>query len=127
MPGTRIEFVAAPRPAGPQPRDGLQREPQREDIMAKKILFVGAGAVGSYIGSFLSRAGHDVTIVDPWAEHVEAIKARGIAVTGPHDPFTARPKAMHIHEAARLPADFDIAFVTMKSYDTAWATQLAIR
>ena len=93
----------------------------------KKILFVGAGAVGSYIGSFLSRAGHDVTIVDPWAEHVEAIKARGIAVTGPHDPFTARPKAMHMHEAARLPADFDIAFVTMKSYDTAWATQLAIR
>jgi len=31
--------------------------------MAKKILFVGAGAIGSYIGAFLSRAGHDVTIV----------------------------------------------------------------
>jgi len=93
----------------------------------KKILFVGAGAVGSYIGAFLSRAGHDVTFVDPWAEQVEAIKTRGIAVTGPHDPFTARPKAVHLHEAARLPADFEIAIVAMKSYDTAWAAQLAVR
>jgi 2-dehydropantoate 2-reductase len=93
----------------------------------KKLLFVGAGAVGSYIGAFLSRAGHDVTFVDPWAEQVEAINSRGIAVTGPHDPFTARPRAVHLHEAARLPADFDLAIVTMKSYDTAWATQLAVR
>jgi len=92
-----------------------------------KILFVGAGAVGSYIGSCLSRAGHDVTLVDPWADHVDAINARGIAVTGPHEPFTARPKAVHLHEAAKLPADFEMAIVTMKSYDTAWAVQLAVR
>ena len=92
-----------------------------------KLLFVGAGAVGSYIGAFLSRAGHDLTFVDPWAEQVDAINARGIAVTGPHDPFTARPVAVHLHEAARLPADFDVAVVTMKSYDTAWAAQLAVR
>ena len=57
--------------------------------MAKKLLFVGAGAIGSYLGSFLSRAGHDVTIVDPWAEQVDTINAHGIKVTGPHDPFTA--------------------------------------
>ena len=31
----------------------------------KKLLFVGAGAVGSYLGAFLSRAGHDVMFVDP--------------------------------------------------------------
>lgn len=95
--------------------------------MNNKVLIVGAGAVGSYIGAFLARAGHDVTFIDPWAEQVEAINARGIAVTGPHEPFTARPKAVHLHEAARLPADFDIVFVSMKSYDTAWAAQLAVR
>ena len=55
--------------------------------MSKKILFVGAGAIGSYLGAFLSRAGHDVTLVDPWAEQVETIRQRGIAVTGPHEPF----------------------------------------
>jgi len=95
--------------------------------MAKKILFVGAGAIGSYIGSFLSRAGHDVTMVDPWAEQVETIRKKGISVTGPHDPFEAHPKAFHLNESQRLPRDFDIAFVAMKVYDTAWAAQLALR
>jgi 2-dehydropantoate 2-reductase len=95
--------------------------------MASKLLFVGAGAIGSYLGAFLSRAGHDVTLIDPWAEQVETIRQRGISVTGPHDPFSARPAAVHLHEAARLPRDFDIAFVAMKVYDTAWATQLALR
>ena len=50
--------------------------------MAKKILFVGAGAIGSYIGSFLSRAGHDVTLVDPWAEQVETIRKKGLSLDG---------------------------------------------
>jgi 2-dehydropantoate 2-reductase len=95
--------------------------------MSKKLLFVGAGAIGSYLGAFLTRAGHDVTIVDPWAEQVDTINKSGIKVTGPHDPFEARPKAVHLNDAARLPRDFDIAFVAMKVYDTAWATQLAVR
>jgi 2-dehydropantoate 2-reductase len=95
--------------------------------MPKRLLFVGAGAIGSYLGGFLSRAGHDVTLVDPWAEQVEAVRARGIAVSGPHDPFEARPTAVHLHEAAKLPRDFDIVFVAMKVYDTAWAAQLALR
>ena len=95
--------------------------------MGKKLLFIGAGAIGSYIGSFLSRAGHDVTLVDPWAEQVDTINARGISVTGPHDPFVAHPKAVHLNDAAKLPRDFDVAFVAMKAYDTAWATQLALR
>jgi 2-dehydropantoate 2-reductase len=95
--------------------------------MTRKILFVGAGAIGSYLGAFLSRAGHDVTLVDPWAEQVETIRQKGISVTGPHDPFEARPTAVHLHESQRLPRDFDVAFVAMKVYDTAWATQLAVR
>ncbi len=88
--------------------------------MSPRILFIGAGAIGSYLGAFLSRSGHDVTLVDPWHEQVEAIRARGISVTGPHEPFEARPTALHVHEAQRLAADFDVAFVAMKAYDTAW-------
>src|SRR5262245_57141185 len=95
-------------------------------MTSKSLLFVGAGAVGSYIGAFLSRAGHDVTFIDPWPEQVEAIRTRGISVTGPHDPFTAKAVALHIHEAQQLDAPFDIAFIAMKSYDTAWATHLAL-
>ena len=68
-----------------------------------------------------------MTLVDPWAEQVETIRQRGISVTGPHEPFAARPAAVHLNEAARLPRDYDVAFVAMKVYDTAWAAQLALR
>jgi 2-dehydropantoate 2-reductase len=95
--------------------------------VSKKILFVGAGAIGSYLGAFLSRAGHAVTLVDAWAEQVDTINRKGISVTGPHDPFEARPTAVHLHEAQRMPRDFDVAFIAMKVYDTEWATQLALR
>jgi 2-dehydropantoate 2-reductase len=95
--------------------------------MTKRLVFVGAGAIGSYLGGHLARSGHDVTLIDPWAEQVEAIRRDGLAVSGPHEPFIARPAAVHLHEAARLPRDFDFAFVATKAYDTAWATQLAAR
>lgn len=92
-----------------------------------RLLFLGAGAIGSYLGAFLARAGHDVTLIDTWPEQVEAIRARGIAASGPHEPFLARPTALHLHEAQRLGPEFDIAFIAMKAYDTAWATRLALR
>jgi 2-dehydropantoate 2-reductase len=95
--------------------------------MSGTILFVGAGAIGSYLGAFLARAGHEVTLVDGWAEQVDAIRRDGIAVSGPHEPFVARPGAVHVHEAQRLPRDFALAFVAVKAYDTAWAAQLAVR
>jgi 2-dehydropantoate 2-reductase len=95
--------------------------------VAKRVVFVGAGAIGSYLGGHLARAGHDVTLIDPWAEQVETIRRNGLYVEGPHEPFVARPTAVHLHEAARLPRDFELAFVAMKAYDTAWAAQLALR
>jgi 2-dehydropantoate 2-reductase len=94
--------------------------------MSPRILFIGGGAIGSYLGAFLSRSGHDVTIVDTWPEQVEAIRACGLSVSGPHEPFEARPAALHVHEAQRLAADFDVAVVAMKAYDTAWATHMAL-
>src|SRR5262245_47792323 len=93
----------------------------------KRLVFVGAGAIGSYLGGHLARAGHDVTLIDAWAEQVETIRRDGLAVSGPHEPFVVRPAVAHLHEAARLPRDFDLAFVAMKAYDTAWAAQLALR
>jgi len=95
--------------------------------VGKKILFIGAGAIGSYLGAFLSRADHDVTLVDTWPEQVEVIRKHGLTVTGPHEPFQAHPTAVHLNDAARLDTDYDIAFVAMKAYDTEWAAQLAVR
>ncbi len=95
--------------------------------MTRRVLFVGAGAIGSYLGAFLARAGHAVTLVDPWAEQIEAVRLGGLRVTGPHPPFEARPTAVHLNDAARLPRDFDLAVVAVKAYDTRWAAQLAVR
>jgi 2-dehydropantoate 2-reductase len=40
------------------------------------------------MGAFLSRAGHDVTLVDNVSEHVAAINRSGLTVTGPIQEFT---------------------------------------
>jgi 2-dehydropantoate 2-reductase len=42
--------------------------------LGDKIAVMGAGALGSYVEAFLSREGQDVTFIDMWPEHVEAIR-----------------------------------------------------
>ena len=48
--------------------------------MGDRIGIMGAGALGSYVGAFLSREGEDVTGVDMWPEHVEKMRADGLHV-----------------------------------------------
>ncbi|HEX3884527.1 MAG TPA: 2-dehydropantoate 2-reductase [Stellaceae bacterium] len=96
--------------------------------MGKRIVFVGAGAVGAYTGAHMAKAGEDVTYIDFWPENVEAINRDGIRVThhqGP-DPFNVKVRAMHLTEAQNLAKEkpVDIAFVCVKSYDTEWAARL---
>jgi 2-dehydropantoate 2-reductase len=96
--------------------------------MGKRIVIVGAGAVGGYCGAHMARAGEDVTFIDPWPAHVEHMRAHGLHIshaTGA-DEFTVPVKALHVTDVQRLSkeAPVDIAFVSMKSYDTAWATML---
>ena len=45
-----------------------------------KILFAGAGALGSRFGYVLFKNGEDVTFVDLWKEHVENITNNGLRV-----------------------------------------------
>lgn len=95
--------------------------------MGKRIAVVGAGAVGGYVGAHLARLGQDVTLIDPWPEHIEAIRARGLELDGvsEEDRVTVREaKTMHLTEAQGLAKQkpIDIAFVSVKSYDTEWAT-----
>ncbi len=47
-----------------------------------RITVVGAGAIGGTTGAYLSAAGHEVLLVDNVREHVEAINAHGLRVTG---------------------------------------------
>jgi 2-dehydropantoate 2-reductase len=93
-----------------------------------RIAIIGAGAVGSYVGGYLARDGHDLVLIDPWPAHVEAMNAGGLALEGMSEAecFTAAVRAMHLTDVQSLARSgpLDIAFVCMKSYDTAWATHL---
>jgi len=96
--------------------------------MKKRIAFVGAGALGGYVGGWFAQHGLDVTLIDPWPEHVETIRARGLALDGvtPEEKITVRNlKTLHLTELQSLAGrPFDLAMVAMKSYDTAWAAML---
>lgn len=58
-----------------------------------RVLIWGAGAIGGVVGAYLVRAGHDVTFVDIAADHVAAINAQGLRITGPVDQFTVQAPA----------------------------------
>jgi 2-dehydropantoate 2-reductase len=94
----------------------------------KKIAFVGAGAVGGYAGAHMVKAGQDVTVIDPWPAHVEHMRKHGLRVTHAmtEPEFTVPVRALHVTDAQQLAKEkpVDIAFVCMKSYDTAWAAML---
>jgi 2-dehydropantoate 2-reductase len=47
-----------------------------------RIAIVGAGAMGSVYAGLLGDAGNDVWAIDPWAEHVAAIREHGLRVEG---------------------------------------------
>ena len=43
-----------------------------------KICILGSGALGSTIGGVLTEAGLEVHLIDPWAEHVNAMNRHGL-------------------------------------------------
>lgn len=47
-----------------------------------KIYVIGSGAMGSLYGGLLHRAGIDVTLVDIWREHVQAINRNRLHLDG---------------------------------------------
>jgi 2-dehydropantoate 2-reductase len=96
--------------------------------MTKRIAIVGAGAVGGYAGAHMTAAGHDVTLIDPWPEHVDFMQANGLEIFGmtPQERLSVKVNALHVTEVQSLAKQrpIDVAFVAVKSYDTVWATTL---
>lgn len=46
------------------------------------VVVVGAGAMGGLFGGLLAEGGLAVTLVDTWAEHIQAINDRGLRIVG---------------------------------------------
>ncbi len=95
--------------------------------MSDKIAIMGAGALGCYVGAFITREGEDVTFIDMWPEHVETMRKQGLRASGSQGDFTVPVNAMHLTDAQGINEQFDYAFVSVKSYDTEWATHFIKR
>ena len=89
-----------------------------------RIAFIGTGAQGSSIAADFALAGHDVTSIDQWPAHIEAIRAKGITVNFPTRQITVQVPALHLCEVAEVKQPFDLIFMVVKAYDTTWASHL---
>ncbi len=85
-----------------------------------RCLVWGAGAIGGTLGAYLARAGHDVTLVDTVAEHVDAINRDGLRISGPIETFTARAPA---HTPATLRGRWNTIILATKAQHTAAAAR----
>ena len=75
-----------------------------------KIAVVGCGAVGSYYGAMLSRAGEDVHFL--LRSDYEVVRRQGVSIRSPKGDFNARPRA------ARTPTEIgvcDLVLIALKT------------
>jgi len=88
-----------------------------------KICVIGAGAMGGAYGGLLARAGHDVTFVDAWAEHVAAVNAGGLQLEGVAGEHRIRLRAF-----TSVPGglDADLAMIWTDSNSTRDAAASAV-
>lgn len=93
-------------------------------MAGKRIAVVGTGANGAAIGADLIRAGLDVTFIEQWPAHVEAMRANGIRVEMPDETQTTPVRVFHVCEVATLREQFDVVLIVVKAYDTRWACEL---
>jgi 2-dehydropantoate 2-reductase len=86
-----------------------------------KIVIAGSGAMGCRFGGALFAAGHEVLLLDGWAEHVEAINRAGLRVT---DETGTRvlPVPAALFPAAHVA---DLVIVFAKATGTAAAAEAA--
>lgn len=85
-----------------------------------KIYFLGAGALGSAIGGTLAAAGLDVTLIDQYAAHVDAINHHGLRM---RDGEAERVVPVKAALSAEGLAPADLVVVLVKSYHTRAAIQ----
>jgi len=87
-----------------------------------KIYFLGAGALGCAIGGTLAAAGSDVTLIDPFQAHVDAINRDGLRMKVGESERVIRVRAAL--DSTKLEAP-DLLIVLVKSFHTRAAIEAA--
>ena len=79
-----------------------------------KVMVMGAGGVGGYLGALLARAGHRVTVLARGA-HLDALQQDGLRIESTvENAFTVPVRALPAPEAGQLT---DLVMVAVKAYD----------
>jgi 2-dehydropantoate 2-reductase len=89
-----------------------------------KALVMGSGAIGGTVAGYLARDGRDVSVVDPWFNHINAIKESGLWIRSTTEEFVVQLPAYQMDELERL-GRYEVIVLGTKSYDTTWMTRLA--
>jgi 2-dehydropantoate 2-reductase len=79
-----------------------------------KITIVGAGAIGGISGAYLTKAGRDVTMVEPYREHLERIR-KGVRIDGVRGEMTVPLNAVSPDE---LKGPLGVVLLAVKSTKT---------
>ncbi len=93
-------------------------------MTAQRIAVLGAGANGAGVGADLTAAGADVTLIEQWPAHVEAMRERGLTIHTADGDLHVEPRTLHLCEVATIKQPFDVVLMLMKAYDSRWAAQL---
>jgi 2-dehydropantoate 2-reductase len=93
--------------------------------MRRNLAVLGTGSIGSCVGADLTKAGHNAVLIDQWPAHIEAMKINGlrIVMTSSGAELHTPVRALHLCEVCALRDQFDIVFLTAKSYDTHWMVE----
>lgn len=91
------------------------RPPPSETTPALRVLVAGAGAIGQWLGLRLLQTCQDVTLLAR-PDHVEAIRAKGLAV---HGLTEAHGHVNAIADLAEVDGTFDLVALTCKAHHTA--------
>lgn len=81
-----------------------------------RILVVGAGALGGYVGAGLSRIGADVTLFTDSQAQAAMLNGAGLRITSVGQDEISVP--VHVVTSVEGLAAFDLVFVAVKTYQT---------
>lgn len=82
-----------------------------------RIVILGAGGLGSLVGGYLAEGGVDVTLIGR-APHVEAIRQRGLEISGIRGRVVVKQNLAAISSPDETRGEFDYFLLTVKGKDT---------
>ena len=87
-----------------------------------KIIVIGAGAMGSLYGGYLTKGKENVCLVDQWDEHVAKVNESGLTIMSEAARFVVRPQASTVVDNLGFA---DLVIISVKSNETEVAAMLA--